>query len=394
MRQVETAGFDRQRRNRRPRSGLAAVVLCLLLPSPAPAAEAPKAVVLVFARKGADANHAVRVERDLRNMYDHSHGNEPRVPKHHSIERRYDVGYLSKGDVEKARRHFNNAQRSLEKNDPDEANEQLFRAQRFYNKATPYASDHALLRGIFYYYYLAHQMSGTKEKATDAYCAYVGITRNLAGSAGPIEQFEPLADKCGETSVAGTAELKVTANVDGGHVYVDGRAVGVVGKRSPYANPFIPAGPHVVEVRKAGFARWGQLVTLRNGKSESLRARLKKARNRKDEYDPLAELIFEGEDAFSEDYIGDVLFSMSEKFHAAELVIAFLEGGEGEAQLTIFTHGTEDGLRKNSYRFAPGLDAHRPALAKYWKTRKGLTLDPADALPAPDRWAPTLFKVE
>lgn len=372
------------------------VALGLALPAVAPAADggAKEAVILVFARDEADPNTAVRIERDLRNMYDFARESNADRPRSMAIEPRYDVGYLSKSDITKARRHFNDAQRAMEKNEAEEAVEQLFRAERFYKKAIPYASDTALLRGIFFYYYLARSANEQPAKATERYCAYVSLTRNLAGSAGPLEQFEPLADKCGESAIAGTGELRVTANVDGAHVYVDGRAVGVLGQDLPYVNPFIPAGPHLVEVRKAGYVRWGDLVSLENGKSESVRARLKDARNKDDEYDPLANLLYRGEDAYSDGYISDLMFTMTETFGAAELVAGYINPTEdGQVQFTVYSFG-DFGLERFDAVFPAEVDGHRPALTEYWKARFDEALDPADALPTPDRFAPTLFRVE
>ena len=52
------------------------------------------------------------------------------------------------------------------KGDADEAQEALFRAERFYNKGIPYATDHGLLRGIFFYYYLARVAAGIQRYVT------------------------------------------------------------------------------------------------------------------------------------------------------------------------------------------------------------------------------------
>jgi hypothetical protein len=352
------------------------------------------ATALVFARRGTDAVTAARIERDLRNMFDHAHTLKPTAPRAKSIEFRYDVGRLSKADLETARRHFNDAQRALEKGDADEAQEQLFRAERFYNKGIPYATDHGLLRGIFFYYYLARLAGGQEEPAREAYCAYVALTRNLAGSAGPIEQFEPLADKCGTTTIAGTAELRVTAEVDGAHVYVDDRPTGVVGRDVAFVDPFLPAGPHLVEVRKAGFARWGTLVNLKNGASESVRAKLTEAKNRKEEYEPLAEIVFTGPDASSEDYLTEVMFDAAERFGVRVLVAGYLEPGTaGQAQLTLITY-RDSAIEQDVYPVPVGADAHRAVLEQFWQARFGQAVKPADAQPVVDRWAPTLFKVE
>jgi hypothetical protein len=371
-----------------------ALVLASATVGAASAAE-DAATALVFARRGTDAVTAARIERDLRNMFDHGHLQKQAVPRSKSIEFRYDVGRLSKADLETARRHFNDAQRALEKGDADEAQEQLFRAERFYNKGIPYATDHGLLRGIFFYYYLARLAGGQEVPAREAYCAYVALTRNLAGSAGPIEQFEPLADKCGQTSIAGTAELKVTAEVDGAHVYVDDRPAGVVGRDVAYVDPFLPAGPHLVEVRKAGFARWGTLVNLKNGASESVRAKLAEAKNRKEEYEPLADIVFAGPDASSEDYLTEVMFDAAERFGVRVLVAGYLEPGPaaGQVQLTLITY-RDSAIEQDAYPVAAGADAHRAVLEQFWQARFGQAVKPADAQPVVDRWAPTLFKVE
>ncbi len=367
---------------------LAAVAV--LLPAIAGADEKSGVAALVFARKGADANQAIRIERDLRLMFDHERKQGSKVPGSRSIEPRFDVGKISKADIDKARRHFNDAQRALEKGEAEEALEQLFRAERFYNKAIPYASEPALLRGIFYAYYQAKKAAGQEQEAREAYCGYVALARALAGSVGPIEQFEPLAAECGSAAVAGTAELRVTANVDGGHVFIDYHPVGVVGRDLPYIDPFLPAGPHMVEVRKAGFVRWGTLVNLKNGKSEALKASLEPARNRSEDFDPLADLVFKGDDAFGEAYISDLFFQMSDRFGVAMLVVGYLEPG---GALTIFTQSA-DGVSRDDLNVGAGIDGHRPALTQYWRSRYGRALNPADALPAADRFAPTLFKVE
>ena len=364
------------------------------MPGPSRAEDGPLAAVIVFARGGADEGVAGRIERDLRNMFAHRHMLDESFPDVQVVETRFDVGNLSKGDIERARRHFNDAQRWLEKSDAEEAQEQLFRAERFYNKAIPYSSDPPLLLGIYYYYYLARLEAGQTREARDAYCAYVALARNLAGSAGPIEQFEPLADKCGATSLAGTAELQVTANIEGGHLFVDGRQSGLVGRDKPYTDPFIPAGPHLVEVRKPGYARWGTLANLKNGGSKQLRAHLTVARNRAEDFDPLAEIVFEGSDAYGEDYLADLFFQMSERFGVDVLVAGFLKPGTGNSlELDLLT-SSDGGVDHQTYPVQTGPDAHGSALQSYWKDQFGESLDPTTAQPTVDRWAPTLFKVE
>ena len=375
---------------------LASVTLVASSAAPAFAETRPGVVVLAFPRGTFDANKAVRVERDLRNMVEAARDEgKSKLPPVFPIEPRYDVGNMNKGNLNKALRQFNDAQRKLEQGDPEEAIEHLFRAERFYNKGIPFVTDTPLLRGIFYYYYLARTQAKQAEKAVESYCAYVALTRNLAGSAGSIDQFPPLADRCESTPINGTAELRVTANVDGAHVFVDERPVGVVGQELAYANPFIAAGPHLVEVRKAGYARWGTLVTLSQGNTKELMAKLTKARNRAEDYTPMADLAFEGPDAVSQDYLSDMFFELTERFGVTQIILAYADKptASGPVKLTLLTVD-EGGVDMQSFSFADDLDGHRPALMKYWKARFGEALDPADAIPVINSWAPTLFKVE
>ena len=84
------------------------------------------------------------------------------------------------------------------------------------------------------------------------------------------------------------------------------------------------ASSHLIEVRKSGYVRFGTLLTLRKGKTESLRARLKPAKNVKDEYSPLADMVYEGKNAYSEDYIADLFFQMAELYGVGTLVVGYL----------------------------------------------------------------------
>ena len=319
-----------------PKRILLCVLACLLAQGGsigAAFAKRDNAAILVFARDGTDANLAVRIERDLRNMMLVLAAKDARYPNLKDIEKRFDVGNLSKGHLSRSRRQFNSAQRAFLKKDFEKAKGHLFRARRFYNRASPHAADPPLLRGIFYYDYLVYQASGDSKKASEAYCEYVALGRALAGNAGALEQFEPLSDKCGQSKAAGTGELRVTSNVDGAHVYVDNRPVGVIGRSAPYVNPFLPAGPHFLEVRKVGFVRWGKLASLTNGKSVSIRARLKKARSsiRSTDYDPLKAVVLDGKDRFSDEYLTDFLFRMADQYGVKSLIVGYLDAGRKDA---------------------------------------------------------------
>ena len=92
--------------------------LCCLaawsLIAPASAADVDGTAVVVVVRSGADAVLGARIERDLRNMYDSAARAGKKVFPVRAIEPRFDVGRLSKADLETSRRHFNDAQRALE----------------------------------------------------------------------------------------------------------------------------------------------------------------------------------------------------------------------------------------------------------------------------------------
>ncbi|MEE2787341.1 MAG: PEGA domain-containing protein [Myxococcota bacterium] len=362
----------------------------------AQAADGVEAAVLVLARGTTDPNLAVRVERDLRNMMLVQHQQKSAMPKLKDVEPRFDVGNLSKGHLSRSQRQFNKAQRAIEKKDFGKAKGHLFRARRFYNRASPYAAKPKLLKGIFYYDYLVAKATGKRDAAKEAYCQYVALSRALAGTAGPLEQFEPLTDTCGRSKAAGTAELSIKANVDGAHVYLDNRPVGVVGRSAPYVNPFIPAGPHLVEVRKAGFVRWGQLISPENGKSLAVRAKLKQARTRvrESDYDPLMNVVLVGKDRFSPEYLNDLLFRMADQYGVQSLVVGYLDQEDSSSStLTILTF--HDQRVQRFTRSVPNdIDGYRPALKAYWTKTFGTKIDPADAQPTAERFAPTLFRVE
>lgn len=351
--------------------------------------------ILVVSPDGSDPNVAARIERDLRNMYDEQSRTRPAIPRVIEIETRFDVGNLSKGTLSKAERHFNQAQRAIEKKDYSEATDQLFRAQRFYIRAIPYSSNPALLREIFYYTFKTRQAMKEDKKAVEAYCTYVALERAMVGSAGPLEQFQPLADRCGESDAAGTAELKIKSNVDGGHVFIDGRRVGIVGRKVPFVAPFLAAGPHFVEVRRVGYVRWGTLVTLKNGASKTERARLKTARGSvlNSDLQPLQNVTVSGPERTSNDYFNDLLFRMAEQYRVKQLLVAYLETKGRQFGLSILSFDG-DNVERFDADFGVGSEAHRPALSRYWKVRHGNPLDPADVQPIMARFAPTIFKVE
>ncbi len=353
-----------------------------------------RVVVMVFPRGEADPYAAVRIERDLRNLFDSGHLADKKIPRTQAVELRFDVGVARRGELDKARKHFNNAQRFCEKGDFDEARGQILRARRKYKKALPFATDPALLGGIYFYDYVAYKYLKKADKAKEAYCAYVALTRNYSGSRGPLEMFEPLADKCGDSKSGGDAELTVTSNVDGAHVYLDGASSGVIGTNHPYSNPFLQAGPHMVEVRKAGYARWGTLVELSKGGTVSVQARLKKAKNRESDYLRLANIKFSGDDADSESYLIDQFFEMTELYGVAVLVAGYLEvTADGQQQLSIITFND---FKWDTYvaTFGAESDAHRPALTDYWKQQFGKDVDLSEIEVTAERLAPTMFKVD
>jgi len=354
-----------------------------------------EAAVLVFARGDADENLAVRIERDLRQMYSFEHQRDKGIPMAVSIEPRFDVGHITKRQLSLSRSQFNAAQRALLAKDVDEVKDYLFKARRFYVRAIPYSSDSALLRGIFYYEYKAAKLAGDQKLAVDRYCAYVAIVRALAGSVGPIDQFEPLSETCGKTKHVGTCEFTLKANVDGAHVFVDNQPVGVVGKTIPYVNPFISAGPHFIEVRKAGYVRWGTLVELKSGGRKRLRAKLTpaKARVNAAEYDPLKAVVLTGTDAHSDEYLTDLLFRMTELYGVSQLQLGYLEPkGKGKLSLTLLSFDSAT-LAKAVYTVPNTIDGYRPALTRYWKKRFNKKLSAVDALPDAAKSAPTIFKI-
>jgi len=190
--------------------------------------------------------------------------------------------------------------------------------------------------------------------------------------------------------------LILKSDVDGAHVFIDGHQVGVVGTGVPYANPFLPSGPHFVEVRKAGQTRWGSLVELKSGESKTVKARLPRARRDvyQREYAPLANLVLSGREAHSEDYIAELLFAMAELYGVQEMVLVHLTKiNEQKGKMTMVSF-VDGGLDTYAVDISLRGQGYETALRDFWKARFKIDLSPQEAVTSTDAFAPTLFKVD
>lgn len=356
----------------------------------------PRVGVMVFARAGVSERLRSQIEQKLRAMVQYADSEGSVKGRLYPMEFFFDVGELSKANLTTAKRHFNDAQRALEANDFDEAKDQLFRARRFYLKGVPYVRDEPLLQSIFYFDYITHKNLKATEKARDLYCQYVSLSRNLTGSVGPIEQYESLASLCGDSPISGTAELKLSANVDGGHVYINNTPVGVIDSQTPFVSPFMAAGVHLVEVRKLGYARWGTLITLKNGRSQKLKARLKKAKNNVKDFQPLNQLPLRGAGAYSDTYLTEFFYEAAYKFGIDTFLSVYLESaGADRVRATFFTFRKESLEKRYETTFsAEDRNGYYDALKSYWKRSFKMELNPEQARETSARWLPTFFKVE
>ena len=127
--------------------------------------------VMVFAEEGVDERLRASIEKDLRNMVVSAESSGQLKARLYPIEPFFDVGQLSKANLRKAQRHFNEAQRAFEQGNFDEAKDQLFRANRFYLKGVPYIynGNEELLQSIYYLNYLVHRNLKDKKKMRDLY---------------------------------------------------------------------------------------------------------------------------------------------------------------------------------------------------------------------------------
>lgn len=358
-----------------------------------------RVAVMVFAHPDVSERIRVLVERDLRNMVVSAESSKKFNGRLYPIEPFFDVGQLSTAKLKTSLRHFNNAQRAFEKSEYDEAKDQIRRAERFYNKGMPfiYNGNEELLQSIYYLHFLTHRGLKNKRKARDLYCQYVSLARNLTGSVGAIDQYDVLAEMCGESPISGTAELKVTSNVDGAYVYVNNEAVGVVDKDHPYVNPFIPSGVHLIEVRKLGYARWGKLVSLKKGKSKSYKARLKPGRNYDRDFVPLQTLKVRGPDAFSDHYLYTFMYERTEQFKVDTLLMGYLNPGRESAQATLTLVSYRDetlGPKREEVINVEERNSYYPLLTRYWREVFGFDQEPEEMRATQSRWMPTFFKVE
>jgi hypothetical protein len=355
--------------------------------------------VMIFAQEGVDERLRVSIEKDLRNMVVSAESSGKLKGRLYPIEPFFDVGQLSKANLRKTQRHFNEAQRAFEKNDFDEARDQLKRAELFYMKSIPfiYNGNEELLQSIYYLNYLVHRELKDTKAMRDLYCNYISLARNITGSVGPIEQFDVLAELCEESPISGTAELKVTSKLDGAHVYINNEPVGLVDQANPYISPFMPAGVHLVEVRKLGYARWGKLVTLENGKSKVMKAKLKRAKNRAKDFLPLANLQVIGDQAFSDTYLSDFFYERTYRFKVNTILVGYLAKASvpDQVQLTLLSFKDEMLGEKLSFQISQEQrHSYFPALAQFWESVFEFKEEPQEMRATQSRWMPTFFKVE
>jgi hypothetical protein len=377
-------------------------MLTEVVPLSAHGDEGPKKeriAVLIFSDKDVSERTRVLIERDIRNMVVSAESKPKFNGRLYPIEPFFDVGQLSNAKLRSSLRHFNEAQRAFEKGDYDEAKGQLRRAERFYLKGIPfiYNGNEELLQNIYYLNFLTHRALKKTKKSRDLYCKYVSLSRNITRSVGSIDQYDVLAEMCGESPISGTAELKVKSNVDGAYVYINNDPVGLVDQERPYINPFLPSGVHLVEIRKLGYARWGKLVTLRNGKSKKLNAKLKRGRNYNKDFMPFSDLKVRGEDAFSETYLSTFFYERTYRFRVNTLIVGYLSPSKrsDEAILTLLSFRDEMlGPKLEEVINIEERNSYYPMLARYWKMLFDFELQPQEMQATQSRWMPTFFKVE
>ena len=358
-----------------------------------------RVAVMIFAHKEIDERMRVLIERDIRNMVVSAESLPDFNGRLYPIEPFFDVGQLSTAKLRSSLRHFNEAQRAFEKSDYDEAKGQLRRAERFYLKGIPfiYNGNEELLQNIYYLNFLTYRALKNKKKSRDLYCKYVSLSRNITRSVGSIDQYDVLAEMCGESPISGTAELKVKSNVDGAYVYINNEPVGLVDRDRPYINPFLPSGVHLIEVRKLGYARWGKLITLRNGQSKKHNAKLKRGRNYNKDFMPLANLKVRGDEAFSETYLSTFFYERTYRFRVNTMIIGYLNPSKRSHEATLTLLSFRDEMLGPKLEEVINLEARNdyyPMLARYWKMVFGFDVQPQEMQATQSRWMPTFFKVE
>ena len=391
--------------SRRSLAVLVSPLLCALtllaLLAPLAAAEEPprreRIGVMAFARGEASELRAVQLEGLLQELvrYAPPRGDGTRLSLA-PLELRYDIGFLSKANLVRSWRHFNDAQRALERRELEDARGQLFRANLFYEKGVPFVRDRRLLTNIYYYRYRHAQLQERSEESRELYCKYVSLSRNLTGSPGTIAQYLPLQERCGETKMSGTGELIVRSrSVEGAQLYINNQPIATVSPSLPYHNPFMSAGVHLIELRRAGYTRWGKLLTLPTGASRRLTGRLRPARNRAEDYEPLASIPLRGEEAYSPSYLNDFLWRFTERFELETLCLLYLEPGEqGGLRFTAITYYDGQLLRSEQQLAGEEREDLLAALGNYWRETFASAAPNLDEERADQRWSPTIFRVD
>jgi hypothetical protein len=219
----------------------------------------------------------------------------------------------------------------------------------------------------------------------------------LTGSLGQIDQYKVLLDLCGKSPISGSAELIVKANVDGAHVFIDGKAVGIVSKDTAFTSAFETSGVHLVEVRKQGYQRWGELVTLKKNKRKEMQAKLKKSRYYESDFMPLANLRVHGPEAFSDTYLFDFFYHRTYTFKVNTILVGYLSPTKqsNQVRLNLLSFRAEElGSKLEGVFDAEEFNSYYPLLTRYWKGVFRFDQQPSETRATQSRLMPTLFKVE
>jgi hypothetical protein len=159
----------------------------------------------------------------------------------------------------------------------------------------------------------------------------------------------------------------------------------------------MPSGVYFVEVRKIGFARWGKLVTLENGKSKRMKARLKRAKNRAKDFLPISNLKVSGPEAFSDTYLSDFFYERTFRFKVNTILAGYLSIKKPNESVTLTLVSFRDEMLGSKMTVELPLKqrhSYFKALSKFWREVFGFDQEPQEMRATQSRWMPTFFKVE
>jgi hypothetical protein len=218
---------------------------------------------ILFSAQGVDPSQSSRFGDVLRRTMKVAAKEGLQIPSVADLDRRNDGMLVIEAEQHliDATKYFQRGLKLLQQDRKSNAFEEFERSLHFYRNAYPYAQDERLYTDIVFYVSEASQgLKGTTKRESDFHrCEAVGLTIELTGAVGAIDQVNEFYPECEwEIEDPENRELEVGTNPQGARVYVDGQFRGV----TPLKLTNLRAGEHVFTFVREGYRRVSRILRI------------------------------------------------------------------------------------------------------------------------------------